>query len=413
LPTRRIVNQLTLLLLCCLFAACTRQETASEGRPASADPNAVHLSSQAAQLAKIASFPVTTEVDLSQIDTTGQIKADENRVFHINSIVAGRVVKDNVVLGKVIKEGDQLAVIQNLDVAKTYGEYIHQSHQNDVDLEQTKARLELAEKTLARLKSLSKEGIVAEKEVLSAQNQQKLLQIEMEGYKEHRIHIDSEAKAVLGAYGVELNTSKAGHQIDPSKIETGSPLIAPRSGVVIQKNVTVGDVVNPAQPLYVVADLSQVWLDIVIYDKDLGKIKEGESVVFKSDSIPGTEFTGRISYIQPSTGDGTRTFLARAVLPNPNLILKPGMFGQIKITSLGASRYPYLPDEAIQKFGNENFVFVDRGDNHYEKRHIELGTRVGDGFLIKSGVSQGEVVVGSGSFKLKSELLKSQIGNED
>jgi len=406
-----IVKQLTLLTLCLALSACGKHEAASEGRPVARDPNQVLLTSQAAQLAKIISFPVTTEVDFSEIDTTGQIKADENRVFHINSIVAGRVVKDNVVLGNVIKEGEQLAVIQNLDVAKTYGEYIHQSHQNDVDLQQTKARLELADKTVERLKALNKEGIVAEKELLNAQNQQKLLQIELSGYKEHRIHIDSEAKALLSAYGLKITARS--HQVDPSKVETGSPLIAPRGGVVIQKNVTVGDVVNPAQPLYVVADLSQVWLDIVIYDKDLEKIKEGESVVFKSDSLPGSQFSGRISYIQPSTGDGTRTFLARAVLPNPGLVLKPGMFGQIKITGMGASRYPYLPDEAIQKFGNESFVFIDQGDNRYQKRHVELSTRIHDGYLVKSGVNAGDRVVGSGSFKLKSELLKSQIGNED
>jgi cobalt-zinc-cadmium efflux system membrane fusion protein len=407
------VKQLFLIAVCLLFPACSRQETASEGRPIASDPNQVRLSVAAAGLAKIISFPVTTQADLSEIDTTGQIKADENRVFHINSIVAGRVVKDNVVLGNVIREGEQLAVIQNLDVAKTYGEYIHEAHQNEVDVEQTKARLELANKTVERLKGLSKEGIVAEKDLLNAQSQQKLLQIELEGHKEHSIHIKSEAKALLGAYGVGLPGGEQGGPIDARKIETGSPLIAPRSGVVIQKNVTVGDVVNPAQPLYVVADLSQVWLDVAIYDKDLAKLKEGEAVVFKSDSLPGFEFTGRISYIQPSAGDGTRTFLARAVLPNPKLVLKPGMFGQIKVTGIGSDRRPYLPDKALQKFGNEDFVFVDKGDNLYEKRQVELGTRVGDGYLVNKGISPGELVVGSGSFKLKSELLKSQIGNED
>jgi multidrug efflux pump subunit AcrA (membrane-fusion protein) len=89
------------------------------------------------------------------------------------------------------------------------------------------------------------------------------------------------------------------------------------------------------------------------------------------------------------------------------------MFGQIEVTSMRASRYPYLLDEAIQKFGNESFVFIDQGDNRFQKRHVELGNRVRDGYLVKSGIIAGERVVGSGSFKLKSEMLKSQIGNED
>lgn len=398
---------------CLILSACLRQESAPIAQHISQNANEVKITADAARLAKITSQPVASAADQSQIETTGQIKADENRVFHINSIVAGRVVKDNVVLGNVIKEGEQLAVIQNLDVAKTYGEYIHKAHQNEVDVEQTKARLELAAKTVERLKGLSKEGIVAEKDLLAAQNQQKLLQIDLAGFKEHAVHIKSEAEALLGAYGVDLNSTQKGKHIDPTKIETGSPLIAPRSGVVIQKNVTVGDVVNPADPLYVVADLSSVWLDVTVYDKDLQKVKEGERVTFRSDSLPGSEFSGRISYIQPSTGDGTRTFVARVVLPNAKLILKPGMFGQIKIISDSGNQRPYLPEQALQKFGNEDFVFIDKGDNSYERRRVVLGDRIGDGYLVVDGITPGELVVESGSFKLKSELLKSQIGTEE
>lgn len=402
-----------LMSLCLIILGCSKQETTHTVHSPNIDNNEVVLSPSASELAKIESFPVSTEADRSQIETTGQIKADENRVFHINSIVAGRVVQDNVVLGNVIKQGEVLAIIQNLDVAKTYGDYIHQAHQNEVNIEQAKAKLELAAKTVERLKGLSKEGIVAEKDFLAAQNQQKLLQIELAGYKEHTIHIKSEAQALLGAYGVDLKSSECKNLSNPSKIETGSPLIAPRSGVVIKKNVTVGDVVNPADPLYVVADLSSVWLDIAIYDKDLEKVKEGESVVFHSDSLPGSEFIGQISYIQPAAGDGTRTFTARAVLPNPRLILKPGMFGLIKITSTSNLRRPYLPDAAIQKFGSEDFVFIDKGNNRFEKRKVELGARIGDGYSISNGINPGELVVQSGSFKLKSELLKSKIGDND
>lgn len=396
-----------------LLTACAKPELAEDNHGQSSSANEVHLTAPASQLAKISSFTVKRQSELSHIETTGQIKADENRVFHINSIVAGRVIKDKGALGKVIKQGDQLAVIQNLDLAKTYGQYIHEAHQNEVDIEQTKAKLELAAKTVERLSRLNKEGIVAEKDLLGAQNQQKILSIELNGLKEHRLHIKGEAQALLAAYGIDLATTQPNSYIDPSKIETGSPLIAPRGGVVIEKNVTVGDVVNPSQPLYVIADLSQVWLDIAIYDKDLEKVKEGEAVVFHSDSLPGFEFTGEISYIRPATGDGTRTFLARVVLPNPKLVLKPGMFGQAKIIGTSKSQLPYLPDSAIQKFGNENFVFVDKGNNIYEKRPVELGDRIGDGYLVQLGITAGEHVVGSGSFKLKSELLKSQIGNED
>jgi cobalt-zinc-cadmium efflux system membrane fusion protein len=403
---------ISLAFVCLCFSSCLKQESASEKHAIEQNPNLIKLSASAAKLAAIKSFTVGSKANISQIETTGQIRADENRVFHINSIVAGRVVKDNVVLGKVIREGDELAVIQNLDLARTYGDYIHQAHQNEIDVEEARARLDLANKNVERISRLSKEGIVAEKDVFQTQNQQKLLQIELSGLQEHAIHIRGEAQALLSAFGINLDEIER-KGIDPHEIKTGSPLLSPRAGVVIQKNVTVGDVVNPAQPLYVVADLSQVWLDISIYDKDLEKVKEGQSVAFHSDSLPTLNFMGKISYIQPSAGDGTRTFLARASLPNPHLVLKPGMFGQIKITGIGAESRPFLPDEAIQRYGHEEFVFLDLGNNTYIKRVVALGERLGDGNLVSSGIKSGDKVVGSGSFKLKSELLKSEISNED
>ncbi len=408
------IARLTLSMLfgCMCLPSCIKQEIPGQSRTIAPVANEIQLSAKAASLAEIASFRVARKANISQIVTTGQIKADENRVFHINSIVAGRVVKDNVVLGNVIREGDELAVIENLDLVRTYGDYIHQSHQNQIDIEEARARLDLANKNVERLGRLSKEGIVAEKDSLQAQNQQRLLQIELAGLQEHSRHIRGEAQAILSAYGINLDEIER-KLIDPHEIKTGSPLLSPRAGVVIQKNVTVGDVVNPSQPLYVVADLSQVWLDVSIYDKDLEKVKEGEAVSFHSDSLPGSEFAGRISYIQPAAGDSTRTFLARAVLPNPNLVLKPGMFGQIKITGLSTETLPYLPDQAIQKYGDENFVFIDLGQNRYVKRTVTLGERQGDGYLVNSGIDNGEKVVGPGSFKLKSELLKSEISNED
>ena len=204
-------------------------------------------------------------------------------------------MKDNVVLGNAIKRDEQLAVIQNLEVARTYGDYIHQAHQNSIDIAQVLARLDLVKKTVQRLTRLSQEGIVAEKDLLSAENQQKILEIDLKGLREHELHLKAESRALLAAYGVSL---EAEEKKGLEHINSGSPLLSPRSGVVIQKNVTVGDVVNPSQILYVVADLSQVWLDIAVYDKDLDKIKEGQPVTFRSDSVPGTTFTGQINYIE-------------------------------------------------------------------------------------------------------------------
>jgi membrane fusion protein, heavy metal efflux system len=409
---------ITLLLCSCFLNACQKQETPPvESRPLESNSakkasSQVHLSNNAVKLAGIESSPVLEKANLTEIKTTGQIKADENRVFHINSLVPGRIIKDNVVLGNSIKSGDVLAIVQNLEVAKTFGDYISKAHDNETETKVLKAKLDLFTKNLDRLNALNKEGIVAQKDLITAQSTLRVGQIDYQASLEHAVHIRSEAKALLSAYGINLDKIEK-NGLDIHEIKSGSPLVSPRSGVVIEKTVTVGDVVNPSQPLYVVADLSEVWLDITVYDKDLENIKQGEVVIFQSDSMPNLKVEGKITYIQPSAGENTRTFLARASLPNPRTLIKPGMFGQVSIKTAEGLRKPYLPDSAIQKNGEDTFVFIDEGSNSYQKRTVHLGERLGDGFLVNDGLRGGEHIVHNGSFQLKSELLKAQVGGND
>jgi multidrug efflux pump subunit AcrA (membrane-fusion protein) len=156
----------------------------------------------------------------------------------------------------------------------------------------------------------------------------------------------------------------------------------------------------------VVADLSDIWLDITIYDKDLAQVKIGQNATFVSDSLGGRKFDGKISYIQPLAGDSSRTFLARAVLPNRQMALKPGMFGTAIIHTHRKEYLPYVADSSVQRYGKEIFVFEDMGGGKFAKRPIELGERLLDGYLIKSGLRSGAPLVNSGSLTLKAEFLK-------
>ncbi len=367
----------------------------------------ITLSPEATRNAGIKSQPIKEMSYESDIKTTGELKADENNVFHINSMVAGRISVDKVNLGDFIHQGQTLAVVQNKEVTKLIGDYIHQKHSNEIQADQLTSRLELANKNLDRLNKLSEEGIAPLKDVLSAKNQVDQINIELRGIKEHDVHLSSETDAMLSTYGKHLSN------YDNHKIESDSPLTAPRAGVVIKKTITLGDVVNTAEPLYVVADLSDIWLDITIYDKDLAQVKIGQNVTFVSDSLGGRKFDGKISYIQPLAGDASRTFLARAVLPNKQMALKPGMFGTAIIHTQRKEMLPYVADNAVQRYGKDVFVFEDMGGGKYAKRSIELGDRLLDGYLIKSGLRGGSQVVNSGSLTLKAEFLKRLNGNQE
>lgn len=375
--------------------------------PNSNNPDLIELSADAVRNAGIVSSPVKPVTYEAEIRTTGELKADENRVFHINSMVGGRITSDRVNLGDFIRAGQTLCLVQNLEVAKLLGDYIHQKHANDVQVDQLVSKIDLAQKNADRLSKLVDEGIAPMKDLLTAKNQLDQYKIELRGVREHNIHLKGETEALLSTYGKKLGN------FDGHKIDSESPLTSPRAGVIIKKTITLGDVVNTTEPLYVVADLSEIWLDITIYDKDLARVAIGEPVTFSADSLPGRQFNGHISYIQPLAGDTTRTFLARAVLPNKEILLKPGMFGTAVIHTKKGESLPYLPDNTIQRYGKEIFAFIDLGNGHYVKKQVELANRILDGYLIRNGISVGDKVVSTGSLTLKAELLKRLNGGEE
>lgn len=395
------------MLLCGAITGCTLQETKREEVVQPAVPaDKITLSPKAVESFGLTVVTVGERSETLSFATTGEIKADENRVFHINSLSNGRVIKDNVMLGDVIRSGQTLAVVQNLDVAKVYGEYIHEAHKNEIDTHLAETRVALANKSYDRLRGLFKEGIAAEKDFLKAESDKKLEEETLRGLKEHAGYIKEEASAMLAAYGVKLGNAHV-------HVESSSPITTPRGGVIIKKSVTVGDVVSNSEPLYVVGDLSHVWLDIAVYDKQLQSVKQGDGVVFTSDSLPGRTFKSKVSYIKPSAEDSSGTFVARAVLENSRLELKPGMLGQVNLEQHQGAPMAFIPEEALQTYGNEHFVFLAESNVSYRKQNVEPGKKIDGGYLIAHGIESGQRVVAKGSFTLKAEMLKGTMGGDE
>lgn len=393
-----------------LIGGCTPPPTIE--KPAAqeqtkADPTRLSITPGAAKAAGVKVVAIEDRTASSDIQTTGTIQADENRVFHINSLAPGRVVDDKVSLGDVIRPKQVLAVIENLEVAKVYADFIRRYHENETAIKDAQTRLDLATSNFKRLKQLYDEKIGSQKDYLQGQSDLALADRAVVAAKEKSTHIEEEARSLLSAYGVTLKN------IESETIETTSPIVSPRYGVITKKSITVGDVVNVQQTLYEVADLSQVWLDVSVFDKDLRFVKEGEAVTFSSDSVAGHSFKGIIDYIKPSTGDNVRTFLARANIKNMGAVLKPGMFGQVKVIGANKERKPFIPDAALQSHGNEKFVFVEESPDHFVKKTVVIAKQLENGYLIESGINSGLRVVCEGSLKLKAELFKSSFAGDD
>lgn len=389
------------------LAGCSGPKEETENVQEKGLSNVIQLAPDAVRQSGIVWVIVGSRNVSGQITSTAEIKANENRVFHINSFVNGRVIQDNVFLGDTIRQGQTLAIVQNLEVAKVQADYIHQLHGNEIEIEQAKTRLSLAQKNMEREKQLLAEGISPRKDYQEAEAEAIMAKQELKGKQEHAVHIHSEAKALLSAYG---NQPASPHS---ERISTNSPVTAPKSGVITKKNITLGSMITSDMIMYEVADLSQTWLDIAVYPKDLSLIRVGQRVSFATDSLPNKTFTGRIGYIQPNTNEISQTYTARAYLNNASGLLKPGMFGQASIAQTSQETKPFVPEEAVQKYGRESFVFVELGNGRFRKQTVQLGDHVSGGYLINNGIQRGDKVIGKGSFVLKAEMLKSQFAEEE
>jgi cobalt-zinc-cadmium efflux system membrane fusion protein len=162
--------------------------------------------------------------------------------------------------------------------------------------------------------------------------------------------------------------------------------------------------------LFAVGDTSKMWAMIEIYDTDVHRVQIGQPAVFTIDGLGGESFGGRVTWISTRVDPNTRTLQARAELLNDRGILRANMFGKATITFRDASPGLVVPKSAIQWDGCCNLVFVKLSDVLYQPRKVRLGFEVGDFYEVKDGLAGSESVVTTGSFLLKTEIMKSSIG---
>jgi cobalt-zinc-cadmium efflux system membrane fusion protein len=214
------------------------------------------------------------------------------------------------------------------------------------------------------------------------------------------------ASGRLGAYGVRPQ---------PVSDTSGSAIYAitaPFAGTVIGKKAVQGELAQPDTPLFEVADLSTVWIDTHLYEKDLARVRTGSSAEVSVAAYPNERFKGTVAYIASVMDSETRTVPARVTLANPDGRLKLGMFATTSISTAAAGKSLVVPVEAVVLISGQPTVFVREGGG-FEARAVQLGDKRGANVLLASGVAPGTEVVTRGAYALKAKMLKSQISAEE
>jgi RND family efflux transporter MFP subunit len=183
---------------------------------------------------------------------------------------------------------------------------------------------------------------------------------------------------------------------------------APRSGVIVERNVTPGQVVAYGQSdspinLFIIADLHTMWVVADVYEPDVPKVRTGQAVIVTLPCCPGERYDGRIVNISDAVDKETRTLKVRAVVPNQDRTLKAEMFVKVTIDT-GTARALSLPQGAIHRAGSETFVLLQRGKDDYVRRPVKLGQEIDGSVEILAGVTPGDRVVSSGGILLKKDV---------
>ncbi len=245
------------------------------------------------------------------------------------------------------------------------------------------------------------------------------------GLFEKKISSQREYQQALAEYQVATNTTNTRRQqllnygfteaevkgiVETRSSTSVFPIRAPFAGTIIERNAVVGEAVKRGDTLFSLADLSTMWLELSIPEYMLSFFKVGNTVEASFDSLPGKNLHGDLIWLASSLEEESRMLKGRAIVKNPDFLLKHGMFGKSSLLSEQSNKGLYVPVESIQRFNKKSFLFVKLSDDLYEIRRVVPGSRNDDKIEILEGISLREKIVVAGSFTLKSEFLKSRLG---
>ncbi|MFB3787255.1 MAG: efflux RND transporter periplasmic adaptor subunit [bacterium] len=311
---------------------------------------------------------------------------NQNRFARISPLADGVIQNVRVDVGEEVKEGQVLVEIASPEIAKAWSEYL-----KAIDQEKLKEHAHQREKDLAA------KNISAKQDLQQAEAEYQIARTETQTARQQLINLGLTADDV---------TKMGNARSSSSRITLRAPFV----GTIVERNAVMGEAVKAGEPLFQLADLSTLWLELSIPEDQAASARKGSRIVAEFDALPGLEGEGKIDWISPQVDRDTRMIKARAVIPNEEGKLKAGLFGQVQLVQETRAERIIVPHGAVQRVDGKPFVFVRQGDDLFDLRHVRLGRQSGGRVEILAGVSPADEVVTAGSFTLKSEFLKSRFG---
>ncbi len=339
------------------------------------------------------------------IPATGKILVPENRVAVIGPVNQGRIVRLYAGQGTRVRKGQKLADLESADIDQAEADYLKALADYENAVRSSAAEVKLAQESYDRNKLLYEQRVTAGKNLQSAEH-------DLEVAKAARESAVNGTKAALTAARrklliLGLNDATIDALAKKTDLAATFSLNSPIDGIVVERNATVGASVGTDANLFKIIDLSQVWIDADVFEKDLPRVRPGQEVKLTVTAFPQSTFSGRVILINSVLDPETRTVKVRTEVANPDGRLKPDMFANVQIVTDANRAAISIPQSAVLNDEGKTIVFVAEG-NGYKKRQVQAGIQNNDRVEIVDGLTAGDKVVVKGNYLLLEQSKPGQ-----
>ena len=389
-------------LVVMMCGACRQAANAPSNSPAAQNSTATPVSMQSGG---IETETVAPQSIAGVIPATGKILVPEDRVAIIGPVNQGRIVRLYAGQGTRVRKGQKLADLESADIDQAEADYLKALADHENARRSSVAEVKLAQATYDRTKLLYEKTIVAGKNLRTAEHDLEVAKASAENSVNGTKAALTAARRHLLILGLKDSTIDS--LASKPDLAAVFSLNSPIDGIVVERNATIGASVGTEASLFKIIDLSRVWVDANVFEKDLQRVRLGQQVKLTVPAFPGSTFSGKVILVNSVVDPDTRTVKVRTEVPNPDGRLKPDMFANVEIITDVNRAAISIPQSAVLNDNGQTVVFVAEGKG-YQKRQVHTGIQNGDWVEIIDGLNAGDKLVVKGNYLLLQQSKPEQ-----
>jgi cobalt-zinc-cadmium efflux system membrane fusion protein len=370
------------LATACLLAACGKSDNAAKGAAADTDPGLVSVNEEMARNFTVA--PLAAQLLTSERDLPARIDANEQLITRIGASVTGRVTDVYAEVGARVRAGQELARVSSPDLTNAQLTYLRAN-----------ASTLQAQRAVERAQQLIQADVIGSAELQRRETELSIARAELRAA--------ADQMRLLG-----LPESSVSRLRETGQLNSFASITATRSGVVVERKVSQGQVAQPGDPLFTVADLSNVWVVGSLPEQDASAVKEGQKVEITVPALGSRQFTGRVVFVSDTISPETHTLIVRTRVDNADRALKPQMLATLRI--LGQPReLLVVPEDAVVRESDRDHIFVQTSNGQYRLTPVDLGPAQHGLRPLLKGPEAGTPIVVGGAFHLNNERKRAEL----